>query len=161
MDKQHDKRIRKTHRRPEIHIDLLKRTHKKILNSKTPGHDGIHGFWFKKFTSIHDRLALEMNRCLQGAHIPKWMTKGKTTLIQKDPSKGTAPKQLQTYNLPTDDVENINSTNKGRDLLLTNKLWIIPGGAERIQRHSRVTLHSPAHPKQEQDQMEKFSYDLD
>ena len=31
-----------------------------------------------------------MNRCLQGAHIPEWMTKRKTTLIQKDPSKGTA-----------------------------------------------------------------------
>ena len=30
-------------------------------------------------------------------------------------------KQLQTHNLPTDDVENINSTNKGRDLLFTNK----------------------------------------
>ena len=41
-------------------------------------------------TSIHDRLALEMNRCLLGAHVPGWMTKGKTTWIQKDPSKGTA-----------------------------------------------------------------------
>ena len=64
-----------------------------------PGHDGIHGFWFKKFTSIRGRLALEMNRCLQGAHIPDWMTKGKTTLIPKDPSKGTAPNnyRLITY----------------------------------------------------------------
>ena len=32
-----------------------------------------------------------MNRCLHGAQIPDWMTKGKTTLIQKDSSKGTAP----------------------------------------------------------------------
>ena len=32
-----------------------------------------------------------MNRCLQDAQVPHWMTKGKTTLIQKDPSKGTAP----------------------------------------------------------------------
>ena len=32
-----------------------------------------------------------MNRCLQDAQVPGWMTKGKTTLIQKDPSKGTAP----------------------------------------------------------------------
>ena len=28
-----------------------------------------------------------MNKCLQGAHVPKWMTKRKTTLIQNDPSK--------------------------------------------------------------------------
>ena len=44
----------------EIHIEQLKKTLKKISNWKKPGHDGIHGFWFKKFTSIHDRLALEM-----------------------------------------------------------------------------------------------------
>ena len=74
----------------EIQLDLLKTTLRKISNWKTPGHDGMHGFRFKKFSSIHYRLALEMNRCLQGAQVPEWMTKGKTTLIQKDPSKGTA-----------------------------------------------------------------------
>ena len=71
--------------------DLLKTSLKKVSNWKTPGHDGIHGFWFKKFTFIHDRLALEMNKCLQTAHVPERMTKGRTTLIQKDPNKGTAP----------------------------------------------------------------------
>ena len=75
----------------EIHIDLLKTTIKKISNWKTPGYDGIHGLCCKKFTSIHDRLALEMNRCLQGTQVPECMTKENTTLIQKDPSKGTAP----------------------------------------------------------------------
>ena len=62
----------------EIHIDLRKTTLKRISNWKTPCHDGIRGFWFKKFTSIYGRLALEMNR-------------GETTLIQKGPSKRTAP----------------------------------------------------------------------
>ena len=81
----------------EIHIDLLKTTLKRIPNWKTPGHDRIHGFWFKKFTSIYGSkneqmlTALEMNRCLQEAQVPDWMTKGKTTLIQKKPSKGTTP----------------------------------------------------------------------
>ena len=75
----------------EIHVDLFKTTLKRISKWKAPGHDGIHGFWFKKFTSIHSRLALEMNRCLQATQVPEWMTKGKTALIQKDPSKGTAP----------------------------------------------------------------------
>ena len=28
---------------------------------KTPGHDGINGYWLSKFTSIHHRLAVEMN----------------------------------------------------------------------------------------------------
>ena len=106
-----------------------------------------------------------MNRCLQGVHVPEWMTKAKTTLIKKDPLKGTTPKQLQTHNVPTYDMENINSTNKGRDLLLTNKLWIVPCGTERmpqrIQRLRRVTLHRSAHLQQEQYQTQKFSYDLD
>ena len=31
------------------------------------------------------------------------------------------PKQLHTYDVPTDDVENINSTNKGRDLQLAKQ----------------------------------------
>ena len=54
----------------EMHIDLLKTTQKQ-LNWKTPGHDGIHGFLFKKLTFIHDRLALEMNRYLQEEHVPE------------------------------------------------------------------------------------------
>ena len=72
----------------EIHIDSHKSTLKNI-KLETPDHDGIHGFLFTKFSSIRDRLALEMNGCLEGAHVSEWMTKGKTTLIQKDPSKGT------------------------------------------------------------------------
>ena len=36
-----------------------------------------------------------MNRCLQGTHVPEWMTKEKTTLIQKDPIKETVPKNYR------------------------------------------------------------------
>ena len=80
----------------EIHVDLLKTTLKRISNWKVSGHDGIHGFWFKKFTSLYGRLALEMNRYLQDVQVPEWMTKGKVTLIQKDRSKGTAPNNYRT-----------------------------------------------------------------
>ena len=31
----------------EIDIDLLKTKLKKLSNWKTPGHDGVHGFWLK------------------------------------------------------------------------------------------------------------------
>ena len=67
----------------EIRIDLRKLTLDKYKPGKRRFHDGIHGFWFKKFTSIYDRLALEMKGCVQGAHVSEWMTKGKTKLIQK------------------------------------------------------------------------------
>ena len=41
----------------------------------------------------------------------------------KRPKQRNRPKQLQTHNLPSNDVENTNSTNKGRDLLLANRLF--------------------------------------
>ena len=149
----------------EIHIDLLKTTLKRIWNWKTSGHGGIHGFWFKKFIPIHDTLALEMNRCLQREHVLEWMNQRMTTLIQKIQKKRNCSKQLQNHNLSTDDEENINSTNKGKDFQLTYKPRIVPWGAERmpqrIQRHNRVTLHWSTHLKWEQDQTEKSSYGLD
>ena len=64
---------------------------REIANWKMPGYDGIHWFWFQKFTSNHDRLTIKMSRCFEKTDIPRWMTKGKTTLIKKDPKKGTAP----------------------------------------------------------------------
>ena len=39
-----------------------------------------------------------MNKCLPGTKVPDWMTKRKTTLIQKDPSKGTAPNNYRPIN---------------------------------------------------------------
>ena len=76
----------------------------------------------------------------------------------------THPKLLQIHNLPVDDGENIKSTNKGRDLQLTDKLQVVPWGTERIppriQRHRRVTSHRSVHPQWEQDQTEKYSYGL-
>ena len=75
----------------EIHTDLLKTTIKIYQIGKRQAMMEYMVSGFKKLTSIHDRLALEMDRCLQGIHVLEWMTKGKTTLIQKDPSKGTTP----------------------------------------------------------------------
>ena len=49
---------------------------------------------FKKFTSIHDTLAIKMNRYLEESNIPKWITKGNTTLIQKDPPNRNRLQQL-------------------------------------------------------------------
>ena len=44
----------------------------------------------------------------------------------KGPKQMNHLQKLQTHNLPTNDVENINSTNKERDLLLTNKPRFVP-----------------------------------
>ena len=52
-----------------------------------PGNYEIHELWFKTFSSIHDRLAIEMNWYLEEADVPKWKTKGKIILVQKDPQQ--------------------------------------------------------------------------
>ena len=44
----------------------------------------------------------------------------------KGPKQKNRSKRLQTHNLPTENVENINSTNKEGDLLLANKPRIVP-----------------------------------
>lgn len=49
----------------------------------------VQGYWIKKFTSLHDRLANQLNDCFRSGRVPAWMTKGKTVLIQKDKAKGT------------------------------------------------------------------------
>ena len=69
---------------------MLRATLKKYWIGKKPGCDGMHGFWFKQFMSIHDRLAIQLSGYLE-ANIPKGMTKGKTILIQKGSQKGTIP----------------------------------------------------------------------
>ena len=145
-----------------IHIDLLRMT-QKIANWKTPGYDGIHRFWFNKFTTIYDRLALEMIRCQQKAHVPECMTKGRTTLIRKDSRKRTA---LNNYrHITCYDVENTHGTNKGRDLFLANKPRIVPWGTEwmlqKVQMHRRITLSWSANPQREQDETEKSIHDFD
>ena len=48
------------------------------------------------------------------------------------PSQRNHPKQLRTHNVPTYDVKNTHGANKGRDLRLADKPWIIPRGTERI-----------------------------
>ena len=78
----------------------------------------------------------------------------------KGPKQRNCSKKLQTVNLPTNDVENTNCTNKGKDLLLANKLQRTEWMLQSIKRHSRITLHRSTHPKWEKDKTKKSSYGL-
>ena len=69
-------------------MDKVKKQLKKVNNWKAPGPDGLHGFWLKKFTSCHERIAMGLQRCLMEGQIPNWMTTGRTILIKKDRTQG-------------------------------------------------------------------------
>ena len=71
-----------------IDIKSLRTKLKKVPNWKSPGPDGVQGYWLKNFTTLHERIAVQLDQCLKDASVPVWMTTGKTVLCLKDPEKG-------------------------------------------------------------------------
>ena len=77
-----------------IQLECRKQHWKKYLTGKRQVLTACMNLGFKKFESIHERLALEQSRCLEEINIPEWMTIGKTTLIYEDPLKGNCPANI-------------------------------------------------------------------
>ena len=73
-------------------IDITTGSLKTILgrmpNWKSPGSDLVQGFWLKNFSSLHERVRLQLKECLDSEFVPSWLTRGRTSLLQKDKSKG-------------------------------------------------------------------------
>ena len=63
---------------------------KALPNWKTPGTDGIQGYWIKHLKSLHDRIGNHLNECIIQGSVPDWIVEGRTTLIMKDPAKAIA-----------------------------------------------------------------------
>ena len=57
-------------------------------NWKSPDPDLVQGFWLKNFSSLHERVRLQLKECLDNGIVPSWLTRGRTSLLQKDESKG-------------------------------------------------------------------------
>ena len=138
MDKQYDKKTRRTWSRHEIHIDLLKKTLKNIeLENARP--------WWNTWVLIPEIYLHSWKTSTRNEQMP---TKSKRTRMDyerkehidtKGPKQRNCAKQLQTHNLPTDDVENINSTNRGRYWLLANQPQIFPEEQKGCRKGSRGT----------------------
>ena len=48
---------------------------RRMLNWKAPGPDGVRGFWFKKFSCMHQVLAKSVRAFLDEGNVPEWMVK--------------------------------------------------------------------------------------
>ena len=71
--------------------EMITKQVKKIPNWKSPGRDGVQGYWLKKLTALHEQIAKQMDNIISNREdIPKWVTLAKMVLCQKDPSKGNA-----------------------------------------------------------------------
>ena len=72
-------------------IDITTRSLKKILGRmaywKSPGADLVQGFWLKNFSSLHERVRLQLKECLNSGFVLNWLTRRRTSLLQKDKSK--------------------------------------------------------------------------
>ena len=86
----------------EIIADMVKHQVKKIKNWTAPGKDEVRGYLLKHLTSLHTRIAKQLNHLLQIGTIEDWMTTGKTTLLMKNREKSTIPNNYRPITcLPT------------------------------------------------------------
>ena len=85
-----------SNRQPDffISVEILKRQANKLSNRKSPGPDGVQGYWIKNMKSLDERLGALFNDCLATGNVPSWLTKGRTVLIMKDKAKG---KEVTNY----------------------------------------------------------------
>ena len=72
-------------------IDITAGSLEKILRRmpdwKSPGPDLVQGFWLKNISSLHKRVRLQLKECLESEFAPSWLTRRRTSLLQKDKSK--------------------------------------------------------------------------
>ena len=81
---------------------MFKHQVKTIKNWAAPGKDEGHGYWLKHVTSLHTRIAKQLNHLLQTGTIEDWMTTEKTTLLMKNKEKGAIPNSYRPITcLPT------------------------------------------------------------
>ena len=74
-----------------ISTEKIKKQSKKMPNWKSPGKDGVQGYWIKNLSNLHERISDQLNSILMGTNaLPEWLTHGCTVLCQKDPSKGNS-----------------------------------------------------------------------
>ena len=72
----------------DITTGSLKNKLDRIPNWKSPGPDLVQGFYLKIFSSLHERVRLQPKEFLDSGFVPSWLTRGETSLLQKDKSKG-------------------------------------------------------------------------
>ena len=68
----------------------------KLTNWKTPGPDGVKGYWIKMFASKQERKTFHLKSCVTISELPYWMTTVRIVLLLKDKSKGN---EVSNYRL--------------------------------------------------------------
>jgi len=70
----------------KISVTMLCKQVRKMKSWKAAGPDGVHAFWLKQLTTLHERLAMQLQATMDEG-VADWLTKGRTVLIMKDKEK--------------------------------------------------------------------------
>ena len=62
----------------------------KIPNLKAAAPDRVQGYRLKNLSSLHDRIACQLNAVVESGEVLAWMMYGRTVLCVRDRSKGNA-----------------------------------------------------------------------
>ena len=65
----------KKHVKIDITTGSLKMILGRMQNWKSPGPDLVQEFWLKKFSSLHERVRLQLKECLDSGFVPNWLTR--------------------------------------------------------------------------------------
>ena len=80
-----------------ISVEKVTKQCRKTPNWKSPGKDGVQGYWIKNLSNLHEWIAVQTNKILMGDDsLPVWMAHARNLLCQKDPIKGNAVKSYRS-----------------------------------------------------------------
>ena len=57
-------------------------------NWKSSDPDLVQGFWLENFSSLRKRVRLQLKESLDSGFVPRWLTRGRPSLLQKYKSEG-------------------------------------------------------------------------
>ena len=64
-----------TQERVVISVEKVTKQCRKMPNWKTPGKDGVQGYWIKNLSNLPERIAVQTNKILmEDDSLPAWMT---------------------------------------------------------------------------------------
>ena len=78
----------KKQEKKDITTGSLKKILGRIPTWRSPGPDLVQRFWLKNFSSLHERVSFQLKECLNSGFVLTWLTRGRTSFLQKDKSKG-------------------------------------------------------------------------
>ena len=124
-------------------IDITTRGLKKLLgkmpNWKSPDPDLVQGFWLENFSSLHERVRLQLKECLDSGFVPNWLNRGRTSLLQKDKNKGNIANKYRPLTFFGINVEVIDRCNCRSDICTFTSREVVTEEQKRYRKGSRGT----------------------